>query len=184
LGAPTAPGRPISQATSARRARPRGAVWSEGYPEQGHSPSGRGNRRSGCSKRPKGFSGHGRRAAELRLQPACAVHTHDVVTGGSVGSVTRRSEDGREPPPRHEHISRGLAWPGSLCCVGGRGPFVSGTSIVTPLRSAAGGVQAGTRRVRVTAIGATGGSDRPQVPTVQVHTCALREKRGKLSLLP
>jgi hypothetical protein len=34
------------------------------------------------------------------MQAAYAVRMHDAVTGGFVGSMTRRSHDGREPPPR------------------------------------------------------------------------------------
>jgi hypothetical protein len=45
------------------------------------------------------FLGAGPERPMLSMQRAYAVHTHGTVTGSFVGSIARRSRDGREPPP-------------------------------------------------------------------------------------
>ena len=55
------------------------------------------------------FLGAGPERPMLSMQRAYAVHTHGTVTGSFVGSIARRSRDGREPPPPIESAGPGHA---------------------------------------------------------------------------
>jgi hypothetical protein len=54
------------------------------------------------------FLGAGPERPMLSMQRAYAVHTHGTVTGKFVGSIARRSRDGREPPPTRKAQVRAL----------------------------------------------------------------------------
>jgi hypothetical protein len=63
------------------------------------------------------FLGAGPERPMLSMQRAYAVHTHGTVTGRFVGSIARRSRDGREPPPPNQKCRSGPSQPGGLSCV-------------------------------------------------------------------